>query len=382
MIKYLMISQTKITLYCIITLLFIFNLETSQDKSEYNEIRHEIFIKHPGEKYAVPTTLTEVQNKEGLPVEYHMAVESVICLAEVCKVIPVTLYWDNVGDYQRYELEKGATLEKYKADFFEPEDYKKLDRILKDNDSPFRDVFIEDIWNVPDTINENVDAISGATILQLDEKDTVPGAALTCYTLWHWANGNIVSVIKNQTGKSVSDQQLKVFISSEKEAHFNVALSALSERNLHSEDFTNFIIERVQNDDFLLREAFTYLDNIPNELYLKVVSKLFFNGDKPQKLAVIRSLKTSKNEISKSFYDELSSEFINLKSFQEVSTLIELMETKNPNSSIINKNVLPLLESEFLIARRAYWFLSNQENLTSTQEKKLLVFQKKNKERL
>ena len=376
-----MISQTKIAFWWLIPLAFIFNLEIFQDKSEYKEIRHEITIKHPGEKYAVPTTLTEVQNADGLPVEYYMAVESVICLAEVCKVIPVTLYWNNIGDYQRYELQKGATLEKYEADFFEPEDYKKLDRILKDNYSPFSDVFIEDIWNVPDTNKEDVDAISGATILELDEKDTVPGAALTCYTLWHWANGNIVAVIQDKTGESVSNKQLKTFISSKNETYFNIAMNALIERNLYSEDFTSLIIERVQKDDFILREAFIYLDNTPTELYLNTISKLFFDGEKLQKLAVIRSLKTSKLEISKSFYDQLSSEFINLKSFHEVSALIDLMETKNPKSSEVNKNILSLLDSEFLIARRAYWFLSNRE-LTSIQKKKLEAFQKEHKERL
>ena len=376
-----MINQVKITFWWLILLVFIFNGKLSQSAQVYNEVKHEISIRHPGEKYAVPTTLTEVQNDEGLPIQYHMDVKSVICLAEVCKVIPVRLYWNNIGEYQKYKLQEGATLEKYEADLFEPNDYEKLQSILENQNSPFRDVYLEDIWTVPSTQMEDVDAISGATILELDDKDTVPGAALTCYTLWHWANGNIVSAIRKTTSESVSNAQLKDFILNENATYFKLALSALDQRNMYDEQFVNAVVTRVLNKDALLKEAFAYMEKASVKHYLDASSELFFKGEEEQRLAAISSLKNSNIDIPKPYLDGFSNQFSELESFQEVSALLELMQKKNPNSSTVNNNVFALLDSYFITARRTYWFLTNQE-LTSAQEKKLQAFQKKNKERL
>ncbi|WP_299255636.1 hypothetical protein [uncultured Aquimarina sp.] len=377
-----MISQTKIAFLWLIPLIFIFNGIVSQRQSEFNEIKHTVLIKHPGEKYAVKTTLTEVQNEEGLPIEYYMDVKSVICLAEVCKVIPVTLYWNNIGGYQNYRLQKGTTLEKYEADLFEPNDYKKLHSILENQNSPFKDIFIEDIWTVPSTIgDQGIDAVSGATILQLDDKDTVPGAALTCYTLWHWANGNIVSVIKKKTGESTSIEQLKMFISNKNEVYFDIALSVLKEKNNYYKPFVEAIIQRAANEDNLLRETFDYLENATPDIYLQAILDLFLQGAKKQKLAAVRSLNNSEVNISKTYLDSLSKELNRLKSFQEVTALLELMQNKNPNSSVVNQNVVPLLDSNFLIARRAYWFLTNQK-LDNSQKERISNFYKIHKQKL
>lgn len=376
-----MINQIKIIVWWLIPLVLIFDLNVCQENSQIKKVNHTVLIYHPGEKAAVETILTEVQNKVGLPIEYYMNVKSVICLAEVCKVIPVTLYWDNIGNYKKYQIEEGATLEKYEADAFELKDYEKLHNILKDKYSPFRDVFIEDIWTVPNTAKVDVDAISGATILELDEKDTVPGAALTCYTLWHWANGNVVSVINTKTGQSASNFQLKDFIDNESAIYFKIALNELEQRDIYDVSFINAIIQRVLEDEFLLKEALTYMEKASSKNYLTALSELFFKGGKEQKLAAIRSLKYSKVKIPKPYLDSLSKEFNQLESFQEVSVLINLMEIKNPKSSIVINNMMSLLDSDILISRRAYWFLRKQE-LNPKQEKKLKKYERQNNDKL
>ncbi|WP_299184061.1 hypothetical protein [uncultured Aquimarina sp.] len=57
-----------------------------------------------------------------------------------------------------------------------------------------------------------------------------------------------------------------------------------------------------------------------------------------------------------------------LKSFQEVSELLDLMQNKNHNSSVIIRNTTPLLNSNILIARPLYWSLKNQQ-LDAKQKK-------------
>ncbi|WP_299312132.1 hypothetical protein [uncultured Aquimarina sp.] len=352
-----------------------------QNISQLNEIRHEVLIKHPGEKTPVKIILKETRNEEGLAVEYTMDVESVICLEEVCKVIPVTLYWNNIGEYQQYMLQEGTTLEKYEADLFEPEDYKKLHAILMNGNSPFKDVYLEEVWNKTSIRENDIDAISGATILKLDDEDTISGAALTCYTLWHWANGDVVSIIKNKTGRSASIKQLKTFILHKGETYFDIAIEALEEKNNYSTSIIDIVIERVLKDDNLTKKAFLYIDKANSQTYLQATSTLFLKGKKEVKLAAVLSLNRSEVQISKLYLDLLSKAITKLDSFQEVSAILDLMENKNPSSPIVIANVIPLLDSDFLIARRSYWFLKNQ-NLTTNQKERISSFYKNNKHKL
>ncbi|MDG1729616.1 MAG: hypothetical protein P8K68_14285 [Algibacter sp.] len=355
---------------------------SKQQQDGYKTISHEVIINHPGEKEPVETILEEIQNKNGLPIQYTMDVYSVICLEQVCKVIPVKLYWNNIGEYQKYELAKDATLEKYEADLFEPQDYIKLQSILSNNNSPFKEVYLDEILTVPDEHgDEDLDAVSGATSLELDEKDTVPGAALTCYTLWHWANGDVVLKIKNQTGKSVSTSQLQEFILDKNNTYFKIAINEFQNRKEFSKPVVDTIIKKVLIDSTLLRTTLSYLKNVSPELYFYALNRFFFEGEKEQKLAAIQSLRQTSHSISKDYLDKFSSKIKSLNSFQEVSLFLGLMEDKNSNSKVVIENSMTLLDADFLIARRSYWFLKNQE-LSNKQTNRLHAFYEKHKSRL
>lgn len=306
-----------------------------------------------------------------------MDVPSVICLAEVCKVIPVRLFWDNLGEYQNYKLEKGATLEKYKADLFEPKDYKKLQHILSDDNSPFKEVYYDDILTSPTNVDD-VDAISGETILVLNEEDTVPGAALGCYTLWHWANGEIVEKIKNLTAKVLTEDLLERALLEKKRAYFLIGIKELGDRKNFKKSFVDIILSQVLVDENLIKPAFKYLEKAPSQIYLDATKTIFTKGKTTQKLASIRSLKLSNYKLQKIYLDDLSDEISTLKSFQEVVSFLDLMETKNSNSNKVIENVFPLLKSDFIVARRAYWFLM-KNNLNNEQRSILEKFGKTNK---
>ncbi len=366
-----------IVAYC---LPLFFNFEASQ--SSFNKIEHQIYVKHPGEKAEVPTILTEVQNQVGLPISYYADVESVICLEQVCKVIPVRLFWNNIGEYQKYELAKGKTLEKYEADLFEPQDYVKIHDIMSNPNSPFKDVYIDEILTVSHEIDEDeVDAVSGATALALDEKDTVPGAALTCYTLWHWANGDIVSKIKQQTGASVSEEELQRFALHENNAYFQIALNEFQRRSLYAKVIIDLILQKVFLDKSLIRMTMEFFDNTPSETYFYTMERLIEDGEKQQKLAAIQSLSRTSFDIKGTYLDELSSQIDTLKSYQEISNFLNLLEAKNYKSKNVVNNVMPLLDADFLISRRAYWFLSNAK-ISSSQKQYYNSFYEKNKDRL
>lgn len=363
-------------------ILLLFLISGSKNKfNSYTTNQYNIVVNHPGEKEPVDILIHQVLDNEGIPIEYYMDVPSVICLEKVCKVIPVRIFWDNLGEYQKYELEKNATLEKYKAELFEPKDYSKLQRILSDNDSPFKEVYYDEILTAPTTLEEDVDAISGETILELDDKDTVPGAALGCYTLWHWANGEIVEKIKYLTGKILSEKQLERALIDKNRDYYFIGIKELESRKNFTQSFIDIMISQVLVDENLLKSTFEYLEKSAPKAYFNAAKYIFIKGEKQQKLAAIRSLRYSKYKPKSLYLDVLSDEISSLKSFQEVSLFLDLMETKNPNSKNVIENVFQLLESDFIKARRGYWFLKNKK-ITSSQDKILKKFYKKNKNSL
>lgn len=374
----------KLKVYFLLIFPFWILIQNGNDfiNKELNKKKHTVYVKHPGEKNLVEITLTEIQNEEGLSIAYYANVESVICYKEVCKVVSVRIYWNNIGEYQKYELEDGVTLEKYEADLFDPQDYKKLHTVLFDKKSPYKDLFVDDILSVVNTEgNGDLDAVSGATVIKLDEKDSVPGAALTCFTLWHWANGDMIPIIKNITGKSTSNEQLIQFLKDENKVYFFIAIEELITRRIYSMQIINIVIdEAIQNKD-LMKPSIKYLESSSLNIYFLSVKTIFIKGNQDQKLATIKSLHNIEYEIPKGYLDDLSNEINNLKSFQETTRFIDLLESKKSDSPKVIENLLPLLEGDFLKARRIYWFLRN-EKLNAEQKIKVDVFYEKYKNQL
>lgn len=341
--------------------------------------QYNLVVNHPGEKKAIEIVITQILNEEDFPVSYYMDVPSVICYEQVCKIIPVKLFWNNLGEYQIYELEPQSTLEKYKADSFEPKDYIKLDRILSNKHSPFKDVLYHQILTSPD--DNDVDAVSGATALILDDEDTVPGAALGCYTLWHWANGEIVDKIKNLTGKSFSEKQLKDLLSEDKKHFFPVVIQELSKRNNYLTSFVELVIQKTLEEKILIQQSIEYLEKSPQNVYYASMEKIFIKGNENQKIHVLRSLMKSNYTLERPYLSRLSNHASSLKSLQEVSLFLEVVQLKNPVSEVVIKNIFPLLKSDLVIARSVYWFLKNQKT-TVDQEEELKIFHEQNKDKL
>ena len=187
---------------------------------------HKVQLRHSGINSNKPKgyTLYQTRDSEGLITGYTMVVDSVVCKEAVCEVVGVTMAWDALGKYEDYRLEKeGTHLEKVEADWedkaapdgvpFTDADYKKLDQILKDRHSALQTQTLESMS--PGSQNDEVDVVSGATPLNLKEA-VVEGAALTCFHLWHWANGEVGAAARELTQKSCNEKLLNSFLFSDK----------------------------------------------------------------------------------------------------------------------------------------------------------------------
>ncbi|WP_066218975.1 hypothetical protein [Formosa haliotis] len=367
---------------CFIWFSLIFKIEAKYHQSGVKPILHTLSIKHKGEELPMQVSLYEVKNKQGIPDYFYMDVESVICLESVCKVIPVRLFWNALGEYQKYELAEDAALEKYKDDFFDADDYLKLNRILANKHSPFKEVYLDEILTVVGELNtDEVDAISGATALELNEEDTVPGAALTCFTLWHWAQGEINSKIKTITATTVSNKELLAFLEDENKDYVELALKEIEQRNIYEHVFVNQAVSQGLAHSDLIPEAIQYLETAPSDIYFSALKQLFDAGGNLQKIAVLKSIQNTIYQPNKDYLDAYSFAVNKLKSFQEFSGFFELMEARNPKSEVVIQNVFPLLNRDFLIARRTYWYLKSKA-LTPKQQQKIQAFYTENMQRL
>ena len=199
--------------------------------------------------------------------------------------------------------------------------------------------------------------------------------------MWHWANGKIVQKIKEITGNVLSNHQLKRALTDKNRNYYSIGIKELENRKNYTNSFIKITIEQVLDNENLLKPTFKYLEKSPFKTYFEATKLIFKKGKKAQKLACIRSLRLTKYKVLNIYLDDLSDEISTLSSYQEVSFFLDLMQSKNANSKKVIENVFLLLNSDFLKARKAYWFLKNQKT-TSFQEKKLKEFYQKNKNSL
>ena len=170
-----------------------------------NVVSNSVRLRHPAIEEGKPVAHTLYQGKGNdlLKTGYFMDVDSVICEDGQCAFLTGRMHWDVIGRYRRYSLEPGKDLTKQKHHRFTKEDYAKLDRLLLNRDSLLRDHPFKTLTKPgkPGT-NKEVHGVTGATAEAL-KAETVPGAVHTCYTLWHWANGEAVKTIRELTAASL-----------------------------------------------------------------------------------------------------------------------------------------------------------------------------------
>ena len=256
---------------------------------------HQVALRHPGMPSNKPMTYTlyQTRNQKGFPTGYTMVVDSVICMEKTCQVINVKMVWDALGGYLSYELEKGKFLEKgvpldkskallvkaasYKGVPFTDADYRKLDHILRDDRSLLSTQRLSDLSVVSD--NANIDGVTGATPKAM-KKAVVEGASLTCFQLWHWANGEIVETAKELTHLSCSKDLLHSFLLSEKPRFVLFALEHLARHKQFSPSFVKAVNKVMRRGDHdRIKPSLAYLkEAVPQAKYYDNLAVMFNNA--------------------------------------------------------------------------------------------------------
>ncbi len=355
-----------------------------------SQVEHNLEIVHPGDASAkaVPHTLVQTFDAEGNPTAYSMWVDSVICRERVCDVVKVQLQWDALGRYQNYQVALGGELTKLDHVPFTQRDLAKLQEILRDTDSPLREVekeaMIAKAPPKPKEGGDGVAAVSQPTVLSL-KTAVIIGAGYTCYDLWHWANGLVTQQIRDLSGQDSSAKKLLAYLSGNDQQEAYFALEYLAERKIDDPAVFAAVVDRCKRGDpSLVEPTLAYLRQAASsdQVYYDAIVDLFSVPDSKKRVLILEDLSASSQQAVAGFYDQLCDYLPGLESYFEVHRFLTLMEKQNSGSAKVAEKAAELLEHEkFFISRRAYWFLEKQK-LSADLQKSVREYHSENEDRL
>lgn len=345
------------------------------------DVVHKITIHHPGMSEDKSCLLIEQKDKENNTLAFFMDVKSVICLDGKCKIVDVRLFWNRLGEYLKYTLDKGVELEKKDGAPFTDTDYIKLQLILKDKESPFSQFALGEVVDLKKN-DAGIDGISGATVLT-EEYATVKGATWTCYTLWHWANSDIQNIIKDITEKSASKEELFLFLKKENDVFKGFALDQFKDRKMYDQN----TLDSVKNTLLTLnitpiKAAVDYFKAAPDDLFFTTLKEVFPIENNQKRLVYLKALFDEKQETTPDLVLSILQFIPRLKTYQEINLMIDFLEKTQLDDLKLNEKLISFLEhKDFIIARRIYWYLSEQ-NLKPLDQNKVKVFGKLHEDNL
>lgn len=175
---------------------------------------------------AHPDTIKICIDSLALETLYETKVKMAVCDDKLCAILELNISWDPAGNYAKFDTLTGKPLTKFDHQRFSGADYLKLDQILRDRNSMLR------ILDIADLVDKNirirattVDAVTGATPASL-KNAVVEGAVYSSYTLWHYVNDTIKSLIREHTRNILTEASTRQMLNSE---NYDTQLFALKQ---------------------------------------------------------------------------------------------------------------------------------------------------------
>lgn len=224
--------------------------------------------------------IVELQDKNGLTIWFGRYFYKDICITGICRMVKLWIFWDGVGNYLGMQLNEREPLTKSDHTPFEPQDYIRLDEILRDSVSILKDLQYEELviedtsqLSVDDKSEKKlfeVDGYSSATLPSLKEY-VVKDAVFTCYTLWHTVYGETKVFIDDILKERIDSEYInKLLNGSENQKLF--ALEIIRRNNSFFFEFESEILPLVASQNKNISEKALsvitpqYLSNSENQL--------------------------------------------------------------------------------------------------------------------
>lgn len=328
--------------------------------------------------------LKQFRDEHGFPAGYALTFTTHVCLDEQCRMVKLTMHWDALGSYQRFEYPADTPLTKREHVPFSAADYAKLDQILKDPDSILGTLALEVLVGPAVQMPEGaaIDGWSGATP-QTIQDSVVDDAAYTSWALWRWANGEIVERLRQLTAHRSTPAYLRQLLQSENRRHVDFALRHVSQHHPDDTQFVDDVFRILETGD---REhvalALRFLHRAvqePRQLHARLIEA--YSRLRGSSSPMILDYFAAQPELPAETFDGLTGVLDQVPYFQ-VHLVLRLLDARGFFSPQVEANVARLLDHrEFFIARRASEYLANQKLGADTQHK-LDAFRQQHRQRL
>jgi hypothetical protein len=302
------------------------------------ELRDPVSVSPDPLVYEISRTFDE----NGFPSGYHMKLITDVCEDTVCKILNVTLYWDEMGRYVRLETPPGAPLTKQDHVEFSADDNRQLNEILRNRNSVMARYSFTEVSGGKD---HEPDAVSGATPPEV-QTGVVKGAAYTTWVLWQWANGEITDRMVQMTKENSSADFIHHCLQSADQDRIEYALEYIGNdpqfwrsvsRALDQMDYGNlgFAVQYLgQTDEIRLAES---VGQVPQRVSEQIV-KHFSKQPEPLSPDVLSVLVSRLPQMS----------------YYELYTSLDLFDDNGLSSEKIRQNLSVLTNSPNpFIARKA-----------------------------
>jgi hypothetical protein len=333
--------------------------ERISGRSENRQVPLELELRNPAQP-ELPSQSYPVQlclDAHGFPVEYQLPLFTDVCLDRVCKPIDATLVWDAIGNFQRLEISRQFPLTKGDHDPFSPEDYERLNQILKNRESILGKYPLDFFVKPPVKSDaDSVDGVSSATPKAVQDA-VVSGAAYTSWVLWRWMNGEAAEKLLARTESHCTEDYLEHALAMEDPRFHEFALRFLLVNQRYSPEFTAAAFQLLEEGGNG-RLALQYLTAAPTgqeELNLRLITLIGANPDVSRRvLDYLESLP----ELDLAFCERLAEQLEQVSEYYDVHRVLSLLEKHAGESETIRLQVEPLLDRENrFIVRRAREFM-------------------------
>ena len=336
-----------------------------------------VFPSAPARVYGVILS----KDRNGFPVEYALSFEAHVCTDGECEAVELTMIWNVIGDFQRLTYPPGKPFTKKDHVPFTAADYAKLDRILKDRAS-ILESWTLDYLEQPEQLTDGVDAMTSPTPATVRDS-VIQDAAYTSWALWHWANGSIVSKLRDITKQNCTPEYLNHMLIGEDSRCADFALAYVMEQHPADPQFVQNVVCILEHGE---REQITrsleFLSHaIPDKeaFHARLIESL--SEIRPTDCPLILQEIDAEADLPATTIESLTGRLSQLPYFP-VHLILKMLEERSFVSEQTISDVAALLESDnFFIARRASEHLLKQD-LDADTESKVSAFRERNSDRL
>lgn len=188
-----------------------------------------------------------LSGKKGMPLLYRAHIITDVCSDGLCKPLDLTLYWDLLGNFERYQTSVRSPLTKFDHIEFSAEDHQKFRQILSDKSSILKDYDASEMVDKTVKVFSNkLDAVTGATSKSFQDV-IVSGAAYTVHTLWHIVNGELSRKILTYTNERLNDELVLQLLQSDRAVYKEFIFNNLPPAQLNR--YTGELIRLIGDSD-------------------------------------------------------------------------------------------------------------------------------------